>query len=77
MPGGVWIDQNKDVKNYIWCFKWPADITQELVRFTNPEGAITNSYLKLAALVLQEATFSPISAFPPGKHLPQEATTLL
>ena len=40
--GGVWIDPNEDGKNYTWSVKWPSNITQELVSFTNPEGAITN-----------------------------------
>ena len=49
---GVWIDANEDGKNYTWRVKWPADIIQELVSFTNPKGNTTNSDLKLAALVL-------------------------
>ena len=58
---GVWIDQNKDGKNYTWLVKWPANMTQDLVSFTNSKGAINKSDLEFAALVLQEAVFSSIS----------------
>ena len=59
--GGVWIDPNKDSKNYTWRVQWPSDITQDLVRFTNPEDTITNLDLELAALVFKEAVFGSIS----------------
>ena len=55
--GGVWIDPNEDAKDYTWIVKLPADITQELVRFTNPEVTNTNFDLELAALVIQETAF--------------------
>ena len=60
--GGVWIYPNEGGKNYTWRIKWPANITQELVSFANTEGSITNSYLKLVSLLLQEAVFGSISA---------------
>ena len=62
--GGVWIDANEDSTNFVWRANWPSDIVQQLVRFTNPGGIITNSDLELAALVLHEAVFSSISTSP-------------
>ena len=62
--GRVWIDPNKDSKNYTWRVQWPSDITQDLVRFTNPEDTITNLDLELAALVFNEAVFGYISPPP-------------
>ena len=61
---GVWIDPNENSNNYTYRVKWPANITQELVSFTNPEGTITNSYLELEVMVLHNAVFSSIIAFP-------------
>ena len=55
--GGVWIDPNKDGRNYVWRLPWPEDIRTDLVSFDNPQGRITNSDLELAALFLQEATY--------------------
>ena len=56
--GGVWIDPNKDSKNYTWQVKWTADIIQEMVSCTNTEVTITNLDLELVVLVFQEAIFS-------------------
>ena len=55
--GGVWIDPNEDGLNYVWRLPCSEDIRADLVSFNNPQGRITNANLKLAALVLQEATF--------------------
>ena len=54
--GGVWLGPAGTVHNLVWRHPWPADVTAELASSTNPEGTITNLYLKLATLVLQEAT---------------------
>ena len=40
----------------MWHPSWISDIIEALVSDTNPEGTLTNSDLKIAALVLQEAT---------------------
>ena len=63
-PVGVLINPNEHGINFAWRVKWPADIVQKLVSFTNTEGTITNSDLELAVLVLHEAVFSSISASP-------------
>ena len=47
---------DQDGQNLVWQLPWPPDIVAHLVSLTNPEGTITNSDIKLAALVLQEAT---------------------
>ena len=40
----------------VWQNPWPPDIIVALISNRNPEGTLTNSYLKIAALVLHEAT---------------------
>ena len=40
----------------MWHPSWTSDIIAALVSDTNPEGTLTNSDLKIAALNLQEAT---------------------
>ena len=50
--GGVWVDPNIYRVNRVWWFQWPEGVTSDLVSFNNPKGAITNSDLELAALVL-------------------------
>ena len=52
----MWLDSARMGNNLIWWHPWPAEVTTELVSSTNPHGIITNSYLDLATLVLQEAT---------------------
>ena len=54
--GGVWLDPARMCNNLVWRHPWLADISEELVSTTNPNGTITNSDLKLATLFLQEAT---------------------
>ena len=54
--GGVWLDPAGMGQSRVWRDPWPADVTLGLVSQTNPHGAITNSDLYLAALVIQEAT---------------------
>ena len=60
--GGVLIDPNVDGAHYVWRLPWPEKIIAELVSTDNPHGLITHSYLDLEALVLQEATFTFVSA---------------
>ena len=62
--GGVWIDPNEDGVHYVWRLSWPEDIMADLVSTDNTHGRITNYDLELAALVLQEATFTFVSANP-------------
>ena len=40
----------------MWLHPWPPDIIAALILDSNPGGTLTNSKLKLAALVLHEAT---------------------
>ena len=58
---GVWIDPNEDGVHYVWRLPWPEDIMAYLVSSDNTQGRITNSDLDLAALFLQEATFTFVS----------------
>ena len=61
--GSVWINSNEGGVNYIWCLPCPEEIIENLVSWDNPRGRVTNSRLKLVALVQQKATFSFI-----GQH---------
>jgi hypothetical protein len=56
--GGLWLPTTLTVDRqpYIWRHKFPASITNRLVSFQNPSGDITNSELKLAALVVGHHT---------------------
>ena len=40
----------------MWCYLWPPDIIEALVSDKNPGGTLNNYDLKLADLVLHEAT---------------------
>jgi hypothetical protein len=50
--GGVIIGENKEVPPVVFRLQWPADITASIVSDTNPEGAITNSDLEMAGLLM-------------------------
>ena len=63
--GGVWLDPSGRSHNLFWWHPWPAGVTSELVLLTNPHGTITNSYLDLVALVIQE--FTLLKAFPKAR----------
>ena len=54
--GVVWINPAGTGHNLVWRHPWPLDVTSELVSLTNLHRTIINSDLKLAALVLLEAT---------------------
>ena len=50
--GGVWISGTNIIKPYVWRMQWPADITKNIVSFSNPKGTITNSDLEMAGVLL-------------------------
>ena len=52
----MWLDPARTGHNLVCQHPWTPDIITSLVSLTNPHGTIANSDLKLAALVLQEAT---------------------
>ena len=52
----MWINPYRSVQNLVWRHPWSLDVISELVFSTNLKGTITNSNLKLASLVLHEAT---------------------
>jgi hypothetical protein len=39
----------------VWRIQWPQDITKAVVSDANPQGSFTNSDLKMAGVLLQEA----------------------
>ena len=53
---GVWIYSTKLGAIMVWHHPCSSNINDTLVSDTNPGGALTNSYLKLAVLVLHKAT---------------------
>ena len=48
---GIWFTLNFAGTSFVWSLQWPEDIVADLVSFDNLTGCITNSNLKLAALV--------------------------
>ena len=58
--GWVWINPNEDSFYYVLRLPWPEDIMLDLASTDNPHGRITNYVLELAALVLQELTFTSV-----------------
>ena len=54
--GGMWLDLVRSGHNLVWSHPWPLEIIEYLVSSKNLEGKITISDLKLAAIVLHEAT---------------------
>ena len=67
--GGLWIYPNGMGANFVWCVQWPADISSDMVSWTNPTRGITNSDLELAELVLQYYCF-PFVCSRPTWHTP-------
>ena len=49
------LDPARTDHHLVWWHPWPPDIIADLESSTNPQGTVTNSYLELAALGLQEA----------------------
>ena len=62
--GGVGIDPDGTGENFVWSVQWTEYIFSDLVTRDNTSGGITNSYLELAALVLQESCFLIICSRP-------------
>jgi hypothetical protein len=50
--GGTWTSGLKPLKPFLWQYKWPQDIKNELISDTNPNGKLTINDLELAGLVL-------------------------
>jgi hypothetical protein len=53
--GGVWFGAERHLDPIVWRAQWPKDITAAVVSTTNPDGALTNSDLEMAGVLLQEA----------------------
>jgi hypothetical protein len=50
--GGVWLSGRRHLSPIVWRVEWPADIGQQIISFDNPSGALTNSDLEMAGMVL-------------------------
>jgi hypothetical protein len=53
--GGMWFVGQKKLGPIVWRIQWPIEITDALVSNKNPTGAITNSDLEMAGMVLHKA----------------------
>jgi hypothetical protein len=53
--GGVWFGGNKELQPVFWRVQWPKDVTDVVMSDSNPDGRLTNSDLKMAGVLLQEA----------------------
>ncbi|KAI2511562.1 adenylate kinase [Fragilaria crotonensis] len=58
--GGVWFSGTSPVPETVWRLQWPLDITAAVVSESNPTGALTNSDLEMAAVVLQLNVLEPL-----------------
>ena len=50
--GGIIIGENKSMPPTVFRFRWPHDISCNVVSASNPEGTLTNSDLEMAGLLL-------------------------
>jgi hypothetical protein len=50
--GGVWFSGDKPLRPAVWRVEFPPDITSQVVSDSNPTGALTNSDLELAGVLL-------------------------
>ena len=60
--GGVWLNPSGSGTSLVWRHSWLPNIIKAIISDRNPEGTLTNSDLKLSALVFHEATL--LEAFP-------------
>jgi hypothetical protein len=51
--GRAWFDGTSPVTETAWQLQWSLEITAALISESNPTGALTNSDLEMAAVVLQ------------------------
>ena len=52
---GSWqrlVQRNKNIEPFVWFYKWPQSIRDQLCTDTNPKGDITISYLKLLGVLM-------------------------
>eukprot|EP00978_Attheya_sp_CCMP212_P003862 scaffold8211_cov81-Attheya_sp.AAC.1 len=52
--GGVWFSGLLSLTPTVWRVEWPSDITANVVSDKNPDGAITNSDLEMAGVLIQQ-----------------------
>jgi hypothetical protein len=50
--GGVWLSGALHLSPIVWHVEWSPDIHANVVSFKNPSGAITNSDLEMAGMLL-------------------------
>jgi hypothetical protein len=58
--GSVWFSGTSSVHKRVWRLQWPQDITAAVVSESNPTGALTNSDLEMAAVVLHLNVLDPL-----------------
>ena len=61
--GGIWIDPNNDMDNFVWCIPWFEDSMADLVSFDNPSEVITKLDLDMTALVVYESMVPVVQVF--------------
>ena len=67
--GGVWFSGTSPLPETVWRLQWPRDITVAVVSDSNPDGALTNSDLEMAAVVLHLSTLELIAPTLRHKHI--------
>jgi hypothetical protein len=58
--GGVWFSGSKSLRPSVWRVEFPSDITRQVVSDSNPNGALTNSDLELAGVLLHYAALEQL-----------------
>ena len=58
--GGVWFSGTSPLPETVWRLQWPRDITAAVISESNPTGALTNSDLEMAAVVLHLSTLESV-----------------
>jgi hypothetical protein len=67
--GGVVIGEARKCIPMVFRAEWPDDIKQALVSESNPTGAITNSDLEMAGLLLLWLVMEEVCQLEPGAHV--------
>ena len=67
--GGVWFSGTCQLPETVWRLQWPRDITAAIVSESNPLGALTNSDLEMAAVVLHLGVLEVVAPSLRHKHI--------
>lgn len=67
--GGVVVGKHKACKPMVFCLEWPDDVRQNVISFTNPTRAITNSDLETVGHLLSWLVAECVCNLMPASHV--------